>query len=501
MNANKFTPHYSGNVSNLKQANQRYRHAFGDKRLEKRCLQIMTKMEEHQQSRISKLSTERKEVAGMYRFFENSKVRIDELIHQCCIQSDENIRGKDILVLLDSCSIGLRSKGKERERWAREIGVVDDNRTPVIHICPSLVLDKYEKTIYGIGELIVYSRRYVKGNKQTNRKQRRLRGKLPFVDREGSLWYKVATETHRRIESAREITYIIDQGGDKYESLEHILHHTGSHIVVRTNGRRHAQLPSGAAGRLSDITGNITWSEMRQVHLRGLHHYSKSRATMVQRTERTALLKIRYTPIELCRPEHYTKDKRLIQRPLWVVEVSEDVSTVPQGESPIRWQILTTWEIDTVDTAWKVIEAYQLRWTIEQLFRIFKKQGFDIEATQMASASTIKKQAVMALTASTKALQLVQARDGKSHIPIETMFSLEEQQLLEKLNTKLSTENRQVRNRYDRNSLAWAAWIIARLGNWSGYESQRPPGPTSMLSGLEKFYTFCELKNLLNDDP
>ncbi|MEM6717279.1 MAG: IS4 family transposase, partial [Cyanobacteria bacterium P01_C01_bin.147] len=36
-------------------------------------------------------------------------------------------------------------------------------------------------------------------------------------------------------------------------------------------------------------------------------------------------------------------------------------------------------------------------------------------------------------------------------------------------------------------SLAWAAWMIARLGGWSGYRSQRPHGIVTFERGLQVF--------------
>ena len=45
----------------------------------------------------------------------------------------------------------------------------------------------------------------------------------------------------------------------------------------------------------------------------------------------------------------------------------------------------------------------------------------------------------------------------------------------------------ELKNPHRSDSLAWAAWIVARLGGWSGYQSQRPPGIITMEKGLEKF--------------
>ena len=47
-------------------------------------------------------------------------------------------------------------------------------------------------------------------------------------------------------------------------------------------------------------------------------------------------------------------------------------------------------------------------------------------------------------------------------------------------------------NPYPLYSLAWATWIIARLGGWPGYRSQKPPGIPTLVYGLRQFQSFFQ---------
>ena len=104
----------------------------------------------------------------------------------------------------------------------------------------------------------------------------------------------------------------------------------------------------------------------------------------------------------------------------------------------------------------------------------------------------------MVLKAATTVLQLVYARNRYDAPPIETIFDEGEQEVLEKLNEKLQGKTQKLQNLFPRDQLSWAAWIIARLGGWKGYQSQRPPGPITMKTGLDKFMSIFEGYQLFN---
>jgi hypothetical protein len=137
------------------------------------------------------------------------------------------------------------------------------------------------------------------------------------------------------------------------------------------------------------------------------------------------------------------------------------------------------------------VEAYQQRWHIEQLFRVLKKEGYNIEKSELRHPDRIMKLTAMALHASTLALELVAARDNKAFIPLTTRFDVRQVKVLTVMNIELSGTTTKTENPHPNNSMAWAAWIIARAGGWSGYQSQRQPGPTTMMMGLTEFDTLC----------
>ena len=91
---------------------QRYRHTFGDTRLSRRYVRLLNQMAIKQSVVIHQLCTKRREQAGFYRFVNNSRVKLEELIHENCHISEGLVKDRDILILQDSTAVSLRSKLK-----------------------------------------------------------------------------------------------------------------------------------------------------------------------------------------------------------------------------------------------------------------------------------------------------------------------------------------------------------------------------------------------------
>jgi len=477
---------------------QRYRHPFGDKRLSSRVNILLNAMETHQSVVVNQLSTDASEKASFYNVLNNDYVELGELINYSCQIDSSLILDKDLLVLLDTSSISLVSRKKEMRASNPQPGVVDNNKTPGFYMHPSLVINQESGHLIGLGDIVLYDRPKNNLPAELTRKSRSLRSKLPLEEKESYVWPLCASQTHQQLEKAKSVTYILDQGGDKYEVLSKIRRTTQAHLLFRSKENRMAtNVETGEKERLIQLLARQDWVDYEEVFIRSLDHYSKTNGKRIIRQARMAKLKIRFIEVELCPPTAYTG--QLLEDGLSIVEVLEDASTVPKGEAPIHWRLMTTHRVKDIQMAWSTVSWYQMRWFIEQLFRIFKSKGFDIGHSQFKNSDAVKRQAILGLKAASQVLQLSMARDGEHFTPIETLFSQpHEVEILTKVNKKLSGKTKKITNSHDSNSLAWAAWIIARLGGWDGYEKRRKPGPITMHRGLKRLHSIIWANDLIN---
>ncbi|MGC8713637.1 MAG: hypothetical protein ACP5RH_14710 [Leptodesmis sp.] len=98
----------------------------------------------------------------------------------------------------------------------------------------------------------------------------------------------------------------------------------------------------------------------------------------------------------------------------------------------------------------------------------------------------IQRLCVLALAAAVQVLQLQEGRDDP-HQAASVVFSPRQQQCLSDRAPTLEGCTQKQQNPYPPSTLAWASWLIARLGGWSGLQSQRPPGIRTIFRGLHKF--------------
>ena len=202
------------------------------------------------------------------------------------------------------------------------------------------------------------------------------------------------------------------------------------------------------------------------------------------------MLSLRFGSVEVLRPDG--PDARDLPKTLSLRIVEAIERNLPAGVEPVHWRLLTSHAVADVAAAWQIVDWYRLRWTIEQLFRLMKTHGLRLQDSQLTTAEGLIKLAAIAAKAAAATLQSVQARDGKSSEPAKIAFSEPEIAVLDGLNGQIEGKTALQKNPHQRHSLAWAAWIIGRLGGWNGYPSSKPPGPITLRRGLEYFHAIAK---------
>jgi Transposase DDE domain len=147
--------------------------------------------------------------------------------------------------------------------------------------------------------------------------------------------------------------------------------------------------------------------------------------------------------------------------------------------------------------AWEIVDLYRQRWAIEQLFRVLKSAGFDIENVQIEEKAPRDRLITATLIAAVCIQQLVHARDGGPGTlrPLSDAFEPEDIPLIEACCADLEGKTERQKNPHPKGSLARAAWVCARLGGWTGYYGK--PGPVVMLQGWLEFQAMKRGTNLM----
>lgn len=423
-------------------------------------------MLQQQSVNIRQISQNRAEQVGYYRFLENENVTVSELVRSVADQCQQQVDGLHVLAISDSSEINLQAHvGRLKPQG---LGVVGNNRDVGFFIHPTLVLNAQTGFPLGLSAIHLWTRSFNRADKHQRDYQ-----KLPIEEKESYKWLLSAEHSNRclRAGGARLVTHIGDRESDLYEEWARV-GDAQTHLLVRARQNR----------RLLGQPGML-YATLSAQPCEGTYTVQVVDDPRRGQTAREALLSVRIARVDIQRPDNLKAQDYPTSVRLCAVEAQE--VNPPAGQKPIHWRLLTTHEVVCLEQALQVIEWYCWRWRIEQLFATLKQAGLNLEATQLESIEAIKRLSVLALSIAVRTLQLVEGRDNPD-LPASVAFTSEQQHCLTQLAPSLQGRTQKQQNPYLPNSLAWATWLIARLGGWSGYRSQRPPGMPTLVHGLRQ---------------
>ena len=173
---------------------------------------------------------------------------------------------------------------------------------------------------------------------------------------------------------------------------------------------------------------------------------------------------------------------------LWFLEACE--IDPPAGVEPAHWLLLTTHAAPDLAAARRITGYYRQRWIIEQLFRILKTQGFDIERSQVEDGGPFENLVAAALIAAVQVLQMVRERDGAAQRPLTDAFDEADAPAMASISAALEGATARQRNPHPQGSLAWGAWTAR--GSAVGQATMANPVPSSSTAAGSASCTCCK---------
>jgi hypothetical protein len=392
------------------------------------------------------------------RFLRTKSVTVLAMSQHAGAQTAGRVAGRDVVAIQDTSELTL---GGRRVRAAGYGPVGKGGAVGGLLLHPVLAVEAGSGALLGLVSMQVWNREG--GKVVTDRRKR------ATADKESQRWLDGARAAGEVLVQARSITMVSDSESDFYELFAR--RPANADLIVRVCRNRRVK-----ADEASLLYAFID-SQPEQAR------FAVALQAVPGRAARNTELAVRFAPVTLCRPLNGADPSLPKTLALTLVDVREIVP--PAIGEPLHWRLLTTHSVATPEHARRIIDLYRQRWTIEEFFHTLKTGGFDIEDADIGNPQAMINLVAAATVAAVTVKQLVQARDGNTDQRLSDAFDPDDQPILEAISAKLEGKTARQRNPHPNGSLAFAAWVIARLGGWTGYYGK--PGPKVMRIGLADF--------------
>ena len=409
---------------------------------------------------IRRLAGTRAREIQFTRFLRNGSVTAGEMSLYAAERTAVRAAGRDVVVIQDTSELALGGRRAKANGYG-PVGKGGALRGLLLHAV--LAVDAGTGGLLGLVDAKIWNR---KGGKVTDRRSR------GTPQKESQRWLDGTMRASEVLASAAHITGVSDRESDIYEHFAR--RPDNVHLIVRACQNRKIE------------TDDPEQFNLLFTHIDGLPEQGRFEVKIPAapgRKARTTELAIRFSHVVLCKPLHGAAVDLPATIALTVVDVRE--TSTPQDGKPIHWRLLTTHAVTNPVEARRIVDLYRMRWTIEEFFHTLKTAGFNIEATDIGDPQVMVKFVAAATIAAVTVMQLVKARDGTTDQGLADAFEPTDEPILEALSAQIEGKTARQKNPHPRGSLAFAAWVIGRLGGWTGYYGK--PGPRIMRQGLDDF--------------
>lgn len=419
---------------------------FSNQKIGRRIEELAASIVEKESVVIHRLTKNEAQQRSFYRLLHNPRletVQVVEFIRQDCRRQVQ--QGAHYLVIQDTTQPNFE-RNRRNISDAGQLGVIGDKESLGFFLHPSLVVAADNGRCIGYSDVITWSRQATAPDKKERRYKQQ-----PIEEKESYRWIKAAQASSALLGQAGMLTHICDREGDMGDLFLRVPDGQVNHLLVRSSADRKL---AGGAGKLSALLSSLPQAGLYTLRLKGDARTGKE--------QREAVLEVRYSKVSLQLGKQ--------EKELYVVEAKETGAAA--GQKPVHWRLLTTHAVESLEQALQVLEWYSMRWNIEQVFRLLKHKGLNVEALDVETGKGLVQLTLLALFAVAKILLLHLASRQQEPVAVAEAFTDEQLKCLEAVSQDYEGKTKRQKNPYPPRSLQYCYWVLARLGGWKPQEKQ-----------------------------
>jgi hypothetical protein len=387
---------------------------------------------------------------AVHRFLSSPYVSVERIVETLAGRTAARCAGRRVLLVQDTTEINFSGRDAKR----RGFGPGGGGEATGFFIHPVIAVDVASEAVVGLVDAAIWTR----ADGPPGRRRNRASG-----DKESARWLAGCVSAAKTLSGAAQRTMVADRESDLYPLFA--AKPDGLELIVRAAQNRNL----AGGGKLFAALASAPCLHICRVRVAPRGPGDKGRIATVE---------LRAGTVEIARPVNGLVERLPKSIALALVEARE--VGAPVGKTPLLWRLLTSRVVADAAQAEEIVQLYRLRWRIEQTFRALKSDGLALEDSQLIDPERMFNLAAIGLAAAIRTIQLVDARDGgprPASDVIDDTFAVP----LERLSRNLEGKTQRQKNPHPPGSLAFVAWIAARLGGWNCY--YKPPGPKTMRYG------------------
>ena len=365
----------------------------GDIRVSRRFERILEAIAGSGTLVVRKLGGDRAGEIAAHRFLGSEQATPQAITEEAAQRTAQVCRGRRVVVAQDTTEINFAGRDK-----GRKLGLGGDGTSLGFFIHLLVAVDADDEALLGVVGAKIWTR--APAEVKTHRHKRSLE------DKESVRWIEAAQSAAQRLANAASVIVVGDRENDIYQAFARKPGNVD--LITRARGDRKL-----AGGGLLFATAD-GFPTALEIDVAAAPRQPRAPGAR----DRTARVAVSFGKATIAKPKTgaIPKPGRAGGDPE-ACEISVVVASeieAPAGTKPLLWRLLTTLPVETAEDALEIIRLYRLRWRIEEVFRVLKRDGLALEETQVESARRLFNLAALAVVAAARILQLTDARDAGS---------------------------------------------------------------------------------------